>query len=95
MHVVTDGRRFSEPLSVEQAVQRAGSWWMAREVVRALPDDSTVQLFLDWMTRHHLGRKRLLDTMLAATYFSAGTRSIITTNARDYHIYGCFEVLSP
>jgi hypothetical protein len=33
--------------------------------------------------------------MLAATYFSNGVRSIVTTNARDFAVFGCFEIVFP
>ena len=95
IHVVTDPRRFSEPLSVGQARSRAEAWWSAREVSHAMPGEESVLLFLRWITEHRLGRKRLLDTLLAATYFSNGVRSILSSNARDYDVFGCFEVVEP
>lgn len=94
IHVVTDGKRFSAPLSMPQAVDRAESWWNAREVVQVFPSAEAMQLFLDWLRGHRLGRKRLLDTQLAATYAARSVRSIVTSNARDYRIFGWFEVLT-
>lgn len=95
VHVATDPKRFTEPLSVEAAVQRAEGWWGAAEVRQVAPDDAAVRLFLTWMAEHRLGRKRLLDTLLAATYRSAGVRSIVSSNARDFAVYGCFDVIVP
>ena len=46
-----------------------------------------------WMKEHSLGRKRLLDTMLAATYFSHGVTVILSSNARDFNTFGCFQVI--
>jgi predicted nucleic acid-binding protein len=94
IHVVTDPRRFEKPLTVEEAVNRAHFWWNAVEVKRLLPSSESTQLFLDWMLRYHLGRKRILDTQLAATLWTAGVRSIITENADDFRIFG-FEVVTP
>ena len=71
IHIVTDNRRFAEPLSLEQAVGRAESWWNAKEVVHVLPNDESASLSLEWLRRHRLRRKRLLDTQLAATYYYA------------------------
>jgi len=51
--------------------------------------------FWSWMSAFNLGRKRLLDTMLAATYFSHGVHAILSSNARDYATFGCFHVVSP
>jgi predicted nucleic acid-binding protein len=93
VHVVTDPKRFSRPLTVSQAVVRAQVWWDAREVVRIFPTDDSCRLFLEWLAEHNLGRKRLLDTMLAATYHAQGIRSILSSNARDYAVFGCFEVI--
>jgi predicted nucleic acid-binding protein len=94
IHVTTDGKRFSSPLSVPQAVERAESWWNAREVERVYPTADSTHLFFDWMRRHGLGRKRLLDTQLAATYAAHGVRTILTSNARDYAVFGWFEVIA-
>jgi predicted nucleic acid-binding protein len=95
VHVVTDGRRFSRPLTVGEAVERAGAWWRARDIGHAFPDAEAVRVFLAWMGEHRLGRKRVLDTLLAATYSSAGAHAILTSNARDYGVFGCFEVRIP
>jgi len=95
VHVVTDARRFSAPLDAAAAIAHAEAWWSATEVRRVYPDDRAVRTFLDWMVRHNLGRKRILDALLAATYHTAGVQSIVTTNARDYRVFGCFEVVVP
>ena len=34
VHIATDPRRFTQPLSVDQAVGKADFWWNAREVAR-------------------------------------------------------------
>lgn len=91
-HVVTDPRRFSRPLSMADAVRRAREWLEAREVRVTPQTEASGRLFLEWLERHRLGRKRLLDTMLAATYHTAGVRSILTSNARDFGVFGVFEV---
>lgn len=95
VHVVTDPRRFERPLSMPQALERALFWWQAREVRQVLPDAGAVALFQRWMAQHQLGRKRQLDAFLAATYVSAGVTSIVTTNARDYHVFEGLQVTTP
>src|SRR5215204_3555422 len=87
IHIVTDPKRFAEPLDVAAASTRAEQWWSAEEVRQVTPDDHAVRLFLQWMADHQLGRKRLLDTLLAATYFAAGVTSIVSTNARDFAVF--------
>ena len=87
VHVVTDPRRFERPLTMSEALTRAAKWWDARETRRVAPSDKSVLLFVEWMSQFDLGRKRLLDTMLAATYKSAGVALIASTNARDFAVF--------
>ena len=95
MHLATDPARFERPLSMPAAAERAQAWWTAREVRQVHPDDHAVSLFFDWIGQHRLGRKRLLDTMLAATYFANGLTDVATSNARDHSIFGVFQVHLP
>lgn len=90
VHIVTDAKRFTVPLTMEQALARAQAWWDSPDVERVEPADDAVKWFLDAMARHQLGRKRVLDTMLAATYRSAGITSLLTLNAVDFDVFGEF-----
>lgn len=94
IHIVTDGKRMPRPLGMAEAIARAEHWWQAAEVVRVFPDGQAVADFLTWLTRHQLGRKRLLDTMLAATFQQAGIRKLITNNERDFRVLGVFEIVT-
>ena len=94
IHVVTDPRRMPQPLSMSEAIRRADDWWQAAEVVRVFPDGETVTDFLAWLSRHGLGRKRLLDTLLAASFRRAGVNRLITNNERDFSVLGGFEIVT-
>lgn len=94
IHISTDPKRMPQPLAMTDAIARAEQWWQAAEVVRVFPDGQTVADFLSWMVRHQLGRKRLLDTLLAATFHRAGVRRIITNNAKDFRILSAFEIVT-
>jgi predicted nucleic acid-binding protein len=94
IHVVTDPRRFQKPLTADDAVAKARFWWNAAEVTHVFPSDESTRLFLDWMQRHQLGRKRILDTQLAATLWNAGVRGLLTSNPADFQIFG-FQLLVP
>lgn len=94
MHVATDTRRFANPPTMGQAMNLAERWWTAREVMTIFPANTAVTQFLNWMHAHQLGRKRILDTLLAATYLQAGATSLLTLNARDFAVLGCFQCLS-
>jgi predicted nucleic acid-binding protein len=91
-HVVTDPRRFEHPLEMPDALELCEQWWNAQECRPVVVDAEVVTLFLAWLRQHRLGRKRLLDTLLAATYHLAGVRRLATTDWRDFSLYGVFEV---
>jgi predicted nucleic acid-binding protein len=95
VHVVTDPRRFQRPLSMDQALSRALFWWNAQEVQRVFPTSESTALWLAWVSEKGLGRKRLLDTQLAAVLWSAGVRRIVTSNVRDFATFMGFQILSP
>ncbi len=95
IHIVTDPRRFSDPLKMSNALTLARRWWTAKEVDHAFPDFEAELLFLNWMGDLHLGRKRLLDTLLAATYFRSGIKSVLTTNPADFALFNRFALITP
>jgi hypothetical protein len=63
--------------------------------VRVFPDDAATRQFLAWLQQFSLGRKRLLDTLLAATYRQAGIQSLLTTNQVDFLVFGVFTCITP
>lgn len=91
--VVTDPRRFEGPLTMEEALALASRWWHAGECRRVAAEGDAVAIFLDWMAEHRLGRKQLLDTLLAASYRAAGVSRLATTDWRDFDAFGAFEVV--
>jgi predicted nucleic acid-binding protein len=91
VHVVTDRRRFQQPMSMEMALDKSERWWTAAETDQVFPIDAAVARFHDWMRHHQIGRKRILDTLLAATYRAAGVTSLLTLNAEDFAIFGEFD----
>ncbi|MFZ9936781.1 MAG: type II toxin-antitoxin system VapC family toxin [Luteolibacter sp.] len=93
IHIVTDPKRMPQPLPMAEAIRRADQWWQAAEVMRVFPDGQAVTDFLGWLSRYRLGRKRLLDTLLAATFRQAGVKRMVTNNERDFRGFGCFEIV--
>ena len=77
------------------SVTRSQTWWRADEITHANPNDNAFKLFTAGMREHGLGRKRILDTMLAATYFANDVKSIVSSNAGNFEIFGCFEMVVP
>lgn len=93
VHVVTDERRFTKPLTMVKALRLAGNWCEAEEVISIFPDTNAMTRFLELMETHRLGRKRVLDTLLAATCLSSGITHLITGNPRDYAIFSDLELI--
>jgi predicted nucleic acid-binding protein len=93
IHVATDAARFPAPLTMVQALARI-QWWSTVEQCRwVYPDDETLNLFLDWMTEHRLGRKRVIDTMLAATYSTSGVTALATLDPADFRPFDQFDFI--
>lgn len=91
LHIVTDPRRFEHPLSMEDALVRSEAWWNAAEIIHCLPDAKSTAKFHQWMAGFRLGRKRMLDTALAAAYHVAGVSRLATGNPGDFEVFGVFE----
>jgi len=94
IHIATDPRRFAQPLDINTSCRVAEQWWTASDVIQ-VPDGAVVRQFLDWLQQFALGRKRLLDTLLAATYRQAGIQSLLTTNPADFVVFGVFSCITP
>ena len=91
-HVVTDPRRFERPLELFEALELCEQWWSAEECQPVAIDTEACALFLSWMHELRLGRKQLLDTLLAAVYYRAGVTRLATTDWRDFERYGVFQL---
>ncbi len=93
--VVTDPRRFTQPLDMNAARHIAEQWWTASDVAASLPRRWCRAAFATWLQQFSLDRKRLLDTLLAATYRQAGIQSLLTTNQSDFLVFGVFTCIAP
>jgi predicted nucleic acid-binding protein len=95
LHVVTDPRRFAAPPPLTEAVEMLRGVWESQEVVEVLPGPRVLARTLDLLRRHRLGRKRILDTALAATLENAGIERLATFNGRDYRVFPFLEPIEP
>jgi predicted nucleic acid-binding protein len=95
LHVVTDSRRFTQALAMSAALQLAEQWWTSKDVVHVFPNDAATRQFLAWLQQFSLGRKRLLDTLLAAAYQQAGIQFLLITNPGDFGVLGVFACITP
>lgn len=95
MHIVSDPKRFEHPLSAEEAVRRSAIWWNLKEVKNISSSGWAVQRFHSWMLEHRLGRKRILDTMLAAIFEEHGIRHVITSDPAGFSLFNIFHIIDP
>ena len=87
VHIITDSRRFTNPPPMSRALEQSERWWNAEEITRVFPGPDAVSVFHRWMRDEELGRTRILDTLLAATYSAAGITAVVTSNTRDYRSF--------
>ncbi len=95
IHICTDSRRFEKPLSMDEAIGYSRSLWDAFEVVRLLPSAAVFHRTLELLSTLKLGRKRILDTALAATFEACSVERLATFNDKDFEIFGFLDVVVP
>ena len=93
VHVSTDPRRFENPLPMDRAIDLTRTIWDAEETVRLVPGPTVVHRALVLIAGLRLGRKRILDTVLAATLEGAGVRRLATLNERDFDGFAFLEIV--
>ena len=67
VHVITDPRRFETPVSMPEALAVARLFLGRSNLECLAPDHAILLESFDLLERHRLGRKRIADTLLAAT----------------------------
>ena len=95
LHVITDARRFSPPLTMTEALDWVESFLASSAVGLLEPTPESLRLTLRWMREFNLGRKRILDTHLAAVFYAAGVRRLFTSNPADFTVFNVFEIITP
>ena len=95
LHVITDARRFSPPLTMVEALDWVENF-LANPAVGVLePSPESLRQTLRWMREFNLGRKRILDTHLAAVFHASGVRRLLTSNPGDFTVFGVLEIATP
>jgi len=95
LHVTTDGRRFEKPMTMEDALAQARLLWDSADTSRVIPTPVVVHRVLDLMRTLRLGRKRILDTALAATLIEARIQRLVTWNPGDFLLFDSIEAVAP
>ena len=92
VHVATNPRRFENQLTMNQAIEWAHFRYDSEEKNLFNPGEAATSQWLTWISEFRLGRKRLLDTLMAATWREFGVSDIFTLNTSDFSVFGEFEV---
>lgn len=93
LHVITDPKRFINPVPMETAIERCWYWIDNQRVKVVYSSDDSLKRQLLWMSIHELGRKRINDSTMAAVYAQSGVSKIITANPADFEVLNTFEVI--
>jgi predicted nucleic acid-binding protein len=95
LHIITDPRRFQNPLSMTDALVWIEDFLQQPGVrLPCLPNIASPKR-IGWMKQFGLGRKRILDTSLAASFHAAGCTRILTSNPDDFSVFQVFETVVP
>ena len=95
LHVATDARRFAPPLTMTEALDWVEDFLKNPMVSLLEPTKASTDQTLLWMRQFNLGRKRILDTHLAAVLHSAGVRRLLTSNPSDFAVFTNLETVTP
>ena len=95
LHVITDARRFNPPLTMTQALDWIEAVVADPDLRQLEPTPGSLRQTLRWMRQFNLGRKRILDTHLAAVLHTAGVRRLLTSNPADFAVFGVLETVTP
>jgi predicted nucleic acid-binding protein len=95
LHVVTDERRFAPPLTMPEALGWIQDFIGSPGVSLLEPTQASMDQTIHWMRQFNLGRKRILDTHLAAVLHTSGVRRLLTSNPADFTVFGVLETVTP
>jgi hypothetical protein len=59
------------------------------------PTPASTDQTLRWMRQFNLGRKRILDTHLAAILHTRGVRRLLTSNPADFTVFRVLKTVTP
>jgi len=95
VHVITDPRRFDPPVVMAEALALA-RLYLGRANVECLATDADALAdALALVEKHDLGRRRLADTLFAATLLRHGVRRLVTANPADFAVFSGLQLVEP
>lgn len=93
--MITDQRRFDPPVRMAEALALARTYLDSGNVECIAADATVLGKALDLLERHELGRKRIADTLFAATLLHHGVQEVITCNPGDFRVFEGLTVIDP
>ena len=88
-------KRFAPPLTMSEAIAWLEKFLSTPGVAVLSPSESSLQQTLQWIGKHNLGRKRVLDTHLAAILHASGVTRLLTSNPGDFALFPSLEIVTP
>lgn len=95
LHVVTDPKRFEHPFTMKAALDFVESVVRTRDVMCIAPSAMVVPRTLELLRAYALGRKRILDTALAAHLQLARISRLATFNGKDFAQFDFLTIVDP
>lgn len=95
VHLITDSRRFDPPVSMSEAVAIARTYLGRSNVECVATAEDSLALTLRWIEQMGLGRRRIADTLLAATLLRHGVESLVTCNPADFEVFEGLSLIDP
>jgi predicted nucleic acid-binding protein len=95
VHVVTDPRRFDPPLTMSDALATARLYLGRSNVMCVGADEAAAVAAFNLLEQFQLGRKRIADTLLAATLARHEVRELITCNPSDFEVFDELTIVDP
>jgi toxin-antitoxin system PIN domain toxin len=95
VHIVTDSKRFDPPVGMAEALAVARIY-LGRSNVECLTiSEEVLYRAFDLLERHRLGKKRIADTLLAATLQHHKIAELVTCNPADFQVFEDLAVIDP
>ena len=95
VHVTTDGRRFDPSLKMSEALEVARRFLNGRNIECLSITAAHLQRAIEMLEKYSLGRKRIADTLMAATLLDNDVPEIITCNSKDFSVFDGLTVIDP
>jgi len=95
IHALTNGRRFSPPFSMAEAIDAARAYLNKSNIECISVDDDIMKRSLELLEKYQLGRQQVADTLLVASYLANQINEIITCSPLDYAVFKEIKVINP